>query len=361
MSNAVAIRGSAQVATYTAAANPFLEAAKGVNDLFGSRLKVDGNTGDLVIGPKDDGDTLPKGSYILVDLLHAEHGHLCWVEGALKDEDRHLITVRPTLPDIKDLPDHGPYKKDDDGEDGWQKYINFRAREERDGSLENGDDFTFDANSSSAIRAVKTLLKEFGQKFVHKIGADGAYQYPVVQIDVNGFKIKDKPRLGTKYAPTFKIVDWIDASVAEKFFLVGEAAAEEDEDNYEPTTDTQQDADPEDAANYDEGDGSAEDSGNYDDNTVEDAQVEEVRAPTRAPAREQVQERAPAREAAPARAAPQERAPARDPAPTREAAPVRRTTVAHAAPQDADDNVDAGIATSREAAPAGGRRTRARN
>lgn len=223
------------VTEYTAQSNPFLDAAAGVGDFFGKRLSINGNTGKIHIGPKDDEEYLESGTELVVDLFSAEHGHICWVDEEPVEELMEPIAAGRKLARIEDLPDHGPYMKHEDGsEDGWSIQFRFRAYDEK-----TGEKYTFQTMSKSGVRSVKKLLKAYGEKFPQKIGKDGAYKIPVVVFDVTGFKIKDKPKLGTKYSPDFEIVDWVEASKAAAFFDAGnnpDDYEDEDDDNIEVVT-----------------------------------------------------------------------------------------------------------------------------
>lgn len=215
------------IVKYDATNNPFLAAASGVGDFFGSRLSFDGNTGQILIGAKDDENEMKHGSVLVANLIAAEMGALCWVGGQLVDEVTFPIASGRELPILADLPDHGPYEKDEDGmEEGWQHVYRFQLYHEKD-----KEGFTFATSSKSGIRGVKKLLKAFGSKFPLKIGADGQYQYPVIEFTADSFKIKDKPKLGKKWAPVFNIIDWIDAEEALPYFAT--AASGDDEDDYD--------------------------------------------------------------------------------------------------------------------------------
>lgn len=220
------------IVKYDATNNPFLAAASGVGDFFGSRLSFDGNTGQILIGAKDDENEMKHGSVLVANLIAAEMGALCWVGGQLVDEVTFPIASGRELPILADLPDHGPYEKDEDGmEEGWQHVYRFQLYHEKD-----KEGFTFATSSKSGIRGVKKLLKAFGSKFPLKIGADGQYQYPVIEFTADSFKIKDKPKLGKKWAPVFNIIDWIDAEEALPYFAA--AASGDDEDDYDDEPET---------------------------------------------------------------------------------------------------------------------------
>ena len=177
------------IVKYDATNNPFLAAASGVGDFFGSRLSFDGNTGKIHIGPKDDDEEMKDGTILVANLIAAEMGAQCWVDSELVEEVVFPIASGRPLPVLSELPDHGPYEKYDDGtEDGWQHFYKFQLYHEK-----TGEAYTFSTSSKSGIRGVKKLLKAFGSKFPMMIGEDGQYQYPLVEFTSDSFKIKDKP------------------------------------------------------------------------------------------------------------------------------------------------------------------------
>ena len=227
MSKELATTTKAELVKYDATNNPFLAAASGVGDFFGTRLSFDGNTGKILIGAKDDDEEMKSGTVLVANLIAAEMGALCWVDGKLVDEVTFPIASGRELPNLDTLPDHGPYETSDDGmEEGWQHVYRFQMYQEK-----SKTGYTFATSSKSGIRGVKKLLKAFGSKFPLKIGADGQYQYPVVEFTADSFKIKDKPKLGKKYAPVLEIIEWIDAEEALPYFMA--AAAGDDEDDYD--------------------------------------------------------------------------------------------------------------------------------
>ena len=74
------------IVKYDATNNPFLAAASGVGDFFGSRLSFDGNTGKIHIGPKDDDEELKDKTVLVANLIAAEMGAQCWVDSELVEE-----------------------------------------------------------------------------------------------------------------------------------------------------------------------------------------------------------------------------------------------------------------------------------
>lgn len=383
MSTALTTTKGNVVAEYTAQSNPFLAAAAGVGEYFGKRLSINGNTGEIHIGPKDDEEYLEKDTELVLDLFNAEHGHICWVEEEVAEELMEPIALGRKLPNINDLPDHGPYEKHDDGsEDGWSVQFRFKAYDEK-----TGEPYTFSTMSKSGVRAVRKLMKEYGSKFPLKIGKDGQYMVPVVVFGVTSFKIKDKPKLGKKYSPDFEIVDWIEASEAAVYFQTGENP--DDYDGEEDAKETSgrrssRDADSDKPKEETRGRRSsrAADSGKPKEETrgrrstraadSGEKEEEETRgrrsgrtardADSDKPKEEETRGRRSSRDAdsGEAKEETSSRRSSRDAdsGEKKEESGGRRTTVRHADPQDGDDDVDANVDSGSRRESARGRRGR---
>ena len=215
--------------------NPFLDAAAGDVEYFGQFLKFSGNDGTFTYG--EDQDELDPGSLLLCNMLLAQHGWICWVEGEVADEVNHVIAEGRPFPDEEDLKDHGPYKEYKDGtKDGWQEqYILYFFSEE----LNEG--FTLKISNASGRRSVRKLLKAYGQKAPLQVGNDGLNMIPVIELDTTSFPIKDEDgkinkKAGKKHAPVFKIVDWAEFSEVGDLFQAADETGE-DEDDYEKDDD----------------------------------------------------------------------------------------------------------------------------
>lgn len=355
MSKELAVQSnrSAEVAKFDANNNPFLAAGQGSGDYFGKRLSLNGNTGKIHIGPKDDDEFLDEGTELVMDLFTAEMGHVCWVDEEMVEEAMFAIVSGKKLPDIKELTYHGPYEKHDDGtEDGWQVQYRFKCYDEK-----TGEAYTYATTSKSGVRGSKKLIKTYGQKFALKVGADGLYQYPIVIFDIAGFKIKDKPKLGTKYAPDFDLVDWVDASEVAHYFAEADNPADYDPDEDDDAAEEVVEKKTTRAAKEDDkpargGRGSTK------------AKDEEEDKPARGgrssrAAKDEDDEPA-ARTSRSSRAAKEDDEPAEETRSSRssraakdeddEPAAGRRTSVRHAAPQDKDEDVDAGVEGRRSSA-----------
>ena len=171
--------------------NPFASAAAEMGGGGEDYLKFNGNTGDYTFGAAED--ELEHGTKCVAHMDEIARGWICWDDGEVKDE----ITVRVIdggPPSENTLPDHGPY---DDEDDGWSSQVIILF------STNDGDRLKFKSSSKSGKRAFGTLLNDYAKQY--KNHPD---ELPVVEINATGFMPKDK-KISKKYAPTFRIVDWI--------------------------------------------------------------------------------------------------------------------------------------------------------
>lgn len=209
--------------------NPWLEAGED-GAFFGSFLKFSGNDGRYSFGKKDEEEYLDDGYELVANLIGIEHGHICWVEGEVKDEQNYLVLERPRLPDISSLPDYGPYKKYDDGsEDGWTEQVVLKLYDEQ-----NDQAFTMKLSGGGKLRAARQLISSYGKKGVGKLGKDALPMFPIIELGNSSFIPKNNPRAGTKYSPVFKIVDFVEMSEFADVFEGGDDA--DDPANYEAET-----------------------------------------------------------------------------------------------------------------------------
>ncbi len=314
---------------YKQGINPFLDDA-GSDDYFGTFLKFSGNSGEFNYGDSYAEELVP-GSEVLIDLENAQHGWICWVEGEVMAEQNFLISSGKTLPKESELEDFGPYATNSDGtKDGWQEQYIFHLYSEKEEEA-----FTLKLSSTSARRSAQKLVREYGKVYGIKVGDDGLIQVPLVEIDSNSFDVKDKEtgkinkKAGKKFAPVFKIVEWVDRTEIADLFEAG-----------------------------------GDDEGDYgDDDEPEVAPVKEKAAGTRRAAAPEKEDK-PARGARRSREeAPAEEAPADDDQQEEAAAEApatggRRARVTHGTPQDDDDAGDKPAEEGR--ASARGRRGRSR-
>lgn len=245
------------------ALDPFATAGEDMAGTNGTYLKFNGNSGEFTYG--QEAEELALGTKLAVNMNNFRRGWICWVDSEVVDEV--LVRVVEGKPPAENqLADHGPYVKNDDRNDGWseQAAVDFR-------DIETGKEFIFKHSSASALRALGTLLKDYGKDYKNHPG-----EVPVVVLDTSSFTPKNK-KWGKKYSPIFRIVEWV--SEEELMSRFGDNAAD-----YEGGEGAEGEDDP---ANYEGGEAAPE--------TTEEPPFEDPK-----PAAAPKQTAAPAKTAAPA-------------------------------------------------------------
>lgn len=210
MSNALTTGGALSTEDYYAAlaAEASTYSGGGSGSSF---LKFDGNDGTYSFGAENT--ELAIDTQAVMDVESYKRGYVCWKGGNVVDEIM-LSLIEGAPPPVGNLPDHGPYGKDD----GWndQKTVSFYPI---DGEFE-GQNLLFQANNKSKNRALEGVMKDFGRQFRANPG-----MVPVVQLGTTQFEItpEEGGRKIRKHAPLFKIVGWM--SREEYNEMVGEAQA----------------------------------------------------------------------------------------------------------------------------------------
>jgi hypothetical protein len=200
--------------------NPFLEAARGVED--GAYLKFNGNKGDITFGSDDE--ELPEGSRIIVDMASLALGWICWDDSAVKEE-LFVPVVDGKAPLEHELTDHGPYN---DPDDGWREAASFSAviasygDDDQDEAV--GTKLLFKTSTGGPVRSTKKLAGQYGRLFMQHMG-----ELPIVELTTDSYMPKNKKH-GKKFSLIFKIVGWIAETAVEA--MVGGAG--DDERDYEP-------------------------------------------------------------------------------------------------------------------------------
>jgi hypothetical protein len=210
--------------------NPYLDDA-GSDDFFGTFLKFSGNSGEYNYGD-DYAEELIDGSELILNGATIQHGWICWVDGEVMDEVNVLVSSGKPFPKESELENYGPYETHSDGtKDGWQEQYIFHLYHEKSEQA-----FTLKLSSRSALRAAKNLVRQYGKAFFTKIADDGVNtNFPLIEIGNTSFDVKKEDgsinkKAGKKYAPVFKIVDWIDYNEVAQFF---EAAGGDDAGDYD--------------------------------------------------------------------------------------------------------------------------------
>ncbi|XAI95929.1 hypothetical protein [Microcystis phage Mwe-JY26] len=219
-SNAVTKTGSNALAPH--GGNPFASAADDLGASGGLYMKFNGNTGDFTAGAESD--EVPHETKLVAMMDGFSRGWICWVDNEVVDEVM-VPVIEGKPPAESDLEDHAPpegYAKHADGtEDGWSEQAKLVFR-----SLETGEDLIFKTSSKSGLRALGNLARDYGRQF-----RNHPDELPIIELSALDFVPKANKKIGKKYAPVFKIVDWI--SVSEVEALADNAGSgEEDPGNY---------------------------------------------------------------------------------------------------------------------------------
>lgn len=336
---------STAVGAYTAGANPWAEAAKGIES--GAYLKFNGNDGRYSFG-QDDED-LPEGSRVVGDMETLGFGWICWVESAV-EEEVIVRVIDGKAPLEHELADHGPY----DDDDGWREAASISLVLESYGTDDQdeavGTPLLWKTSTGGQVRQIRKLSGAYGRVFSQHPG-----EFPIIELAAESYVPKNKKHGKIKWSPVLKIVGWMTAEELEG--LAGPLGGDDD-DEPAPAKQTARRAEPEPEPEPE----AAPRRGRREAAPVEEA--EEATPPRRrreAPA-EQVEEEAEAptprrgrREAAPVEAEDED-----EPAAP---APRRGRRAAAPAEQEEDDGDAAEAPTPRgrsagRGAPAGGRRVR---
>lgn len=215
MSNALTTTTAAGLPS-TGAGNPFLDAADDMGASSGALfLKFDGNTGEYTYGK--DQEELSEGTRVAVAASEFKNGWICWKDQEVVGEV--MVRIVDGKPPAKHtLEDHGPY---DDEKDGWSEQSSAQFRD-----IETGEEFLYKTSSKGGRIALGNLVRDYGKQFqLHPS------QVAIVELGTTSFDAKDKKtgkKLGRKYAPVFKIVEWMDEDELVTRFAAMEDAGDED-------------------------------------------------------------------------------------------------------------------------------------
>lgn len=227
--NDLVTNGNKALAAFNGGGNPFTQAAEDLGVTEGVFLKFNGNTGEYTYGA--DQEELPDGSRLVAIMDSIARGWICWNDSEVIDEIMVSI-LDGNPPTEKDLPDHSPFEND---EDGWSEQIRVVFKD-----VETGETYTFKTSSRAAMRAVGSLMKDYGRQFKNHPDEN-----PVVEISSSSYMPKEKKH-GKKHAPSFKIVDWMNNEEIEN--LVSAESEQEDATNYETKAAPKEEAPKEEAA-----------------------------------------------------------------------------------------------------------------
>lgn len=162
-------------------------------------MKFDGNDGEFSFGSENT-ELLP-GTQLILNPKSFKMGWVIWKNKGDGNKVVYEVMHDPVLqgppPNQNALPDHGPYLK---GEGPSEQYtVEFALTEAP------FTEMVLQGNNNSKRRALSALMKDFGGSF--RLHPD---KMPIVEIDAREFSITVDGRKAVKFAPNFKIVNWVD-------------------------------------------------------------------------------------------------------------------------------------------------------
>jgi hypothetical protein len=212
--NDLVTNGNKALAAFNGGGNPFTQAAEDLGVSEGVYLKFNGNTGEYTFGA--DQEELPEGTQLVAIMDSIARGFICWNDSEVIDEVMVSI-LDGNPPKESELTDHAPYTGDDDG---WSEQIRIVFKD-----VETGETYTFKTSSRAAMRAVGSLMKDYGRQFKNHPDEN-----PVIEISSSSYMPKEKKH-GKKHAPILKIVGWMHNDEIEN--LSSSSSDQDDEGNYE--------------------------------------------------------------------------------------------------------------------------------
>jgi hypothetical protein len=165
--------------------------------------KFDAKKAMFTSGQGSDMIIIPARTKVYVNLDSIRVGASCWVKDTAVDtiEKSYWEDMKMLNPDrMAQLPDHGPYGKTANGEEGWRGYYNLQMT-----ALENKAEYICSLSSGGSLRAVSALIGDVMKARIS--GVDVTKKVPVVELGVR----TSKTNAGyTVNAPVFKIEGWVD-------------------------------------------------------------------------------------------------------------------------------------------------------
>lgn len=156
----------------------------------------------------DKNKELEIGKVMALNWTEILHGFICWKDRKPHDQINWNIREMPTLPDMDQLPDHGPYVDNDEQTDGWIEQITLPLKD-----LETGTEYLYKTGPISSVRSVRKFLRDFEVQLTQRLVAsddDDFYLVPKVILGKSSFK----PRGRNNYVsiPEIKIAEgeWLD-------------------------------------------------------------------------------------------------------------------------------------------------------
>lgn len=195
-------------------ANPFSSMMAEYNVPSGAFLKFSGNTGQFTY----KGQIIEHGSTFAFNMIEMKRGWVCWKDKKVADQHMVRVLSNDQPPEFSELKDYGPYRE---GE-GWSEQVGVPVRD-----LEGGEQLEMNLSSIGGRNALVRLADEFGQKVRMNMDEEGNPKVPIVEITAQSFE--SQKAAGTKWAPIFKIVDWMSVEeLSELANAAGNPADEQD-------------------------------------------------------------------------------------------------------------------------------------
>jgi hypothetical protein len=178
--------GLAGLVDATAAADA-LRSEMGVS--VGAYFQFSGKTGDY----KFNGQVIDYGTVLAFNMPAMKKGRVCWKDSKPVFRETVLVMSRDKVTPIEQCPDFSPYREGEGYADLIEVGVQF---------LDTGEQAELSLSSRGGVSGLTRLFTEWATK-----GRQHPGMVPLVEIGANEFKLKD--RVGSAFAPTFAIVDWI--------------------------------------------------------------------------------------------------------------------------------------------------------
>lgn len=203
MSNAlVKAAGNKGLAALMDEASAFGAAASEMNVNIGGLLSFSGNTGEF----KYKGQIIEHGTVVAVDPSRMRKGWVCWKGG--KPIEKHVTDILggERIKTQAELPDYGPFKE---GE-GWMNCAEVPVT-----LLDTNEQVDISLSSKGGVNALLRLGQDWSSKSKMNLDENGDRKQMLVELGAVSFT-SDKAA-GKKWAPTFKIVEWVSIAEAEAY------------------------------------------------------------------------------------------------------------------------------------------------
>lgn len=216
-----------------ASANPYADAGDGAGS--STFMKFVGQSGDFIYG-QDDAE-LAHGTLLVAEISNAKYSWAFWWEGEVLETIEVKVKDMPRA--FEQEPDYLPAEydgdmtlqeiraerknKDSQFMDGWscQGIVTLRAMSE------DKEEYTLKLNAGVGMTSFQTLLGAYGRLYKMK-----GEKKPIIELGARKYKSKIKS-VGTRYSPTFKIVEWKSEEEISDGASVGENPDDYDDENVE--------------------------------------------------------------------------------------------------------------------------------